>query len=143
MTIRPPLLLPLTALLLAACVSPALSDGIEGGEWHLIGLEGQPAPFTATIAFEGKRVGGQAPCNRWFASMAATLPDVAIGDIGATKMACPDLPAESLWFDALKGVTRAEVDRGHLFLIGAEGRVLEFVRDPAAGEPCLSCLAGQ
>jgi heat shock protein HslJ len=129
----------LAALALAACVTPALSGQIEGGDWHLIGLEGTPAPFRATIAFEGDRVGGQAPCNRWFGTNRAALPEVAIDAIGATKMACPDLAAESAWFETLQAMTRAELDQGHLFLIGAEGRVLEFVRDPAVGEPCLSC----
>ncbi|MFM7444186.1 MAG: META domain-containing protein, partial [Tabrizicola sp.] len=55
------------AAALSACVAPAQSDEIATGEWQLIGLEGQPVAFTATIAFapDGK-VAGQAPCNRYF-----------------------------------------------------------------------------
>ena len=56
-------------------------------------------------------------------------------------MACPNLKAESAFFEALQVMQRAELDQGHLYLIGPEGRIMEFARDP--GEPCLSCLARQ
>ena len=69
-----------------------------------------------------------------------TVLDV-IEAIGATKMACPDLAAESAYFEALQAMQRAELDQGHLYLIGPEGRIKEFATDPA--EPCLSCLARQ
>ncbi|WP_333818035.1 META domain-containing protein [Tabrizicola sp.] len=138
---RLPLLL-CAALSLAACVSPAMSGAdIEGVDWRLVGMEGQKVGWSASIRFEGEKVGGKAPCNSWFGKNAADLPAVSIGMIGATRMACPDLTAETLYFEALKAMQRAELDQGHLFLIGPEGRVMEFARDPA--EPCLSCLARQ
>ena len=132
---------PLAALALAACVSPAMSGGIEGTEWHLIGIEGMPVSFRATLLVEGDRASGEAPCNRWFATNGAALPALALGAIGATRMACPDLPAEAAYFDALAAMQRAELDQDRLFLIGPEGRVMEFAADPA-GAPCLSCGAG-
>jgi heat shock protein HslJ len=132
--------LSLVALALSACVGPALSDDIATGEWQLIAMEGQPVTWTANLALaaDGK-VSGQAPCNRYFGTNSATLPDLSLGALGATKMACPDLAAESSFFEALSAMTRAELDQGHLFLTGAEGRVMEFVRDRAAGAACLSC----
>lgn len=130
------------ALSLAACVTPALSDDeIEGVDWHLVGLEGQDIDWRATLRFEDGKVGGKAPCNSWFGKTGATLPQVSIQAIGATRMACPDLKAESAYFEALQAMQRAELDQGHLYLIGPEGRIMEFARDP--GEPCLSCLARQ
>lgn len=53
-------------------------------------------------------------------------------------MACDQMAAEDAYFRALQAVTKAEVDQEHLFLIGAEGRVLEFARDPADTK-CLTC----
>ena len=130
------------AFTLAACVTPAMSnDEIAGVDWHLVGLEGQTVGWAASIRFDGDKVGGMAPCNRWFGKSGATLPDVSIRAIGATRMACPDLNAESAYFDALQAMQRAELDQGHLYLIGPEGRIMEFAKDP--GEPCLSCLARQ
>lgn len=135
---RLPILAPLA---LAACVTPALSSDITGIGWHLVGLEGQEVAFTAQITFEDNRFSGRAPCNRFFGENSAALPELSIQAIGATKMACPDLAAESAFFEALEAMQRAEVDQGHLYLIGPEGRIMEFARSPE--EPCLSCLARQ
>jgi heat shock protein HslJ len=126
---------------LAACVTPALSDEIQGVDWHLVGLEGQEVAWNASLRLDGDKVTGKAPCNRFFGTNAADLPAVSVTALGATKMACPDLAAEDAFFAALQAMQRAELDQGHLFLIGPEGRIMEFARDP--GQPCLSCLARQ
>lgn len=126
---------------LAACVGPAMSDGIAGVDWHLVGLEGQEVGWSATLRLEGNSVSGKAPCNSYGGSNSATLPDLGLGSIRSTRMACPDLAAETAFFEALQAMQRTELDQGHLYLIGAEGRIMEFARD--AGEPCLSCLARQ
>jgi heat shock protein HslJ len=126
---------------LAACVTPALSDEIQGVDWHLVGLEGQQVAWNASLRLDGDKVTGKAPCNRFFGTNAADLPAVGVTALGATKMACPDLAAEDAFFAALQAMQRAELDQGHLFLIGPEGRIMEFARDP--GQPCLSCLARQ
>lgn len=133
----------LISLSLTACVPPAQSLEILG-EWHLIGLDGQAAPGKLSISFaaDGK-LSGQAPCNGYFGSYSGQLPALGIGALGATKMACPELAAESALLAALQATQSAEVSEGHLFLIGAEGLVLEFVRDPATDDTCLSCLARQ
>lgn len=130
------------ALSLTACVTPALSgDEIAGVDWHLVGLEGQEVDWTASLRLDGDKISGKAPCNRWFGTNAAALPAIAIEGIGATKMACPDLAAESAYFEALQAMQRAELDQDHLFLIGPEGRIMEFAK--GEDEPCLSCLARQ
>lgn len=130
------------ALSLTACVTPAMSnDEIAGIDWHLVGLEGQEVDWTASLRFDGEKLSGKAPCNRWFATNAAALPAIAIKAIGATKMACPDLAAESAFFETLQAMQRAELDQDHLYLIGPEGRIMEFAKDE--NEPCLSCLARQ
>ena len=127
---------------LAACVSPAISGPeIAGIDWHLVGIEGQEFAAPASLRLDGDKLSGKAPCNRWFGTNAAALPAIAIEAIGATKMACPDLAAESAYFEALQAMQRAELDQDHLYLIGAEGRIMEFAKD--ANEPCLSCLARQ
>lgn len=135
--------LPLVAALsLAACVTPAMSsDEIAGVDWHLVGLEGQTVDWTASLRIDGDAVSGKAPCNSWGARNGASLPAVSLAAIRATRMACPDMKAESAFFEALQSMQRAELDQGHLYLIGAEGRIMEFARAP--GAPCLSCLARQ
>jgi heat shock protein HslJ len=130
------------ALTLTACVTAAESEPeVAGIDWHLLGLEGQEVAWDSSIRFDGDKVGGKAPCNRWFASNEAAFPDLAISRIGATRMACPDLDKEQAFFDTLQAMQRAELDQGHLYLIGPEGRLMEFARD--RDQPCLSCLARQ
>lgn len=130
------------ALALAACVSPAMSEGeIEGVDWHLVGLEGQAVDWQASIRFDGDSVQGKAPCNGFGGRNGAALPAVSLGALRATRMACPELKQEGAFFAALGAMQRAEIDQGHLYLTGAEGRIMEFARTP--GEPCLSCLARQ
>lgn len=129
------------ALSLAGCVTPAMSEDIAGVDWHLVGLEGEAFGWPASLRIDGADVTGKAPCNGWGARNLATLPALSLGPIRATRMACPDLDAESAFFDALQAMQRAELDQGHLYLIGPEGRVMEFARRP--DEPCLSCLARQ
>ncbi len=131
----------LTFAALAACVNPALSDEISGIDWHLVGLEGRDVAWIASLRFEADKVTGKAPCNRFFGTNAAALPAVSFGAVGATRMACPDLDFETAFFAALQAMQRSELDQGHLFLIGPEGRIMEFAKTP--DEPCLSCLARQ
>ncbi len=127
---------------LAACVPPTQNTAdVAGIEWFLVGLEGQDIGWRASLRLEGDKASGQAPCNRWFASNTAALPGIDLSGIGATRMACPDLAAESAYFEALQAVQRTELDQGHLFLIGMEGRIMEFAR--TSDQPCLSCLARQ
>ena len=125
------------ALALAAA-SPAMATEI-GGEWHLVGFEGQRAPAPLTIIFttEGK-VSGKAPCNRFFGSFTGALPEFSLSPLGATRMACDRLDVETEYFRALQVMTRAEVTDEHLFLIGPEGRVLEFSRSED-DETCFTC----
>lgn len=132
-------LLSLTAL--AACVTPALSNEIAGIDWHLVGMEGQEVPWEASLRFDGDKVSGKAPCNRYFGTNAVPLPGLGLGMMGATKMACPDLEAEAAFFETLQVMQRVELDQDHLYLIGPEGRIIEFAKSP--DEPCLSCLARQ
>lgn len=131
-------LLPALTLALAAACTPALATEI-GGEWTLVGIDGSRAAAGTTIVFatDGK-VSGKAPCNRYFGSYSGELPEIALSALGATRMACDALEAEAAYFAALQAATHAEVAEEHLFLIGPEGRVLEFARDPD-DETCITC----
>lgn len=118
---------------LAGC-QPAGADAVPSEylaiEWKLISISGQP--FTATgkidLSTPG-RVSGQAPCNRFSGSYDGTLPDFRPGAIAATRMACPDLAAESVMLATLAEMTRAEVTGPvTLLLTGPKGGSMEFVR---------------
>lgn len=80
-----------------------------GGRYRLISDD--PALQRVTLEIEGKRVSGKGPWNRYFRSI--TRPNtgsngIQIGPLASTKMACPHLSAEHIYFQELQrgsGVT--------------------------------------
>jgi heat shock protein HslJ len=60
--------------------------------------------------------------------MAAPYPWFEAGDIAVTRRACPDLAAETAFFDALADMTLAEVAGDALILSTPDGREMVFTR---------------
>lgn len=111
----------MAALMVTGCVQPAPVD------WALASVDGVDPDYTATIAFVGARVVGQAPCNGYFAQANRTGSEITLGPIGGTRRACPHLQDEAAFFDALQGVTEVEETANRLTLSGA-GHVLVFAK---------------
>ncbi len=84
---------------------------IEGG-WRVLALDGKLLPdgVIATIAFESPdRVSGKSGCNRYFGAFMLDAERLAIGPLGATRMACPkdEMTVEKRFLDLAPRVTRA------------------------------------
>lgn len=84
---------------------------IEGG-WRVLALEDKPLPdgVIATIAFEPPdKVSGKGGCNRYFGAFKLDAERLAIGPLGATRMACPkdEMTVEKRFLDLAPRVTRA------------------------------------
>ena len=106
-------------------VTPALA---EDGLWRLDSLNGQPVAAEVTLDLsQADRVAGQGPCNRYFGERVALAPAFAVGALGATKMACPELALEADYFAALSAVTQVEESESRLVLAGP-GVELVFMR---------------
>lgn len=126
----------LAALILAAgLASPAAAEPPAGlmQHWQLSRIGDAAAPFPATLDLRDMpQVAGQAPCNRWFATVTLSGTGqgapaaLQFGPIGATRMACADLAAEQAYLQALAAVSAAQLDAGALILTGADGLRLEF-----------------
>ncbi len=99
-------------------------------QWVLTSINGQAVSYQAVLDLrEAGRISGQGPCNRWFSQQNADLPDIALGPIGATRMACPDLADEAAMLDVLSTMTRAALSKdGTLVLTGGDGLLMEFTR---------------
>jgi heat shock protein HslJ len=96
---------------------------LEGVEWVLAMFdraEAAPAEPEITVVFSDGRIGGRSGCNRYFAGVVdGDLPgDLAIGQIGATKMACADdvMRLEQRYLATLAGVTRFGFVAGRLVM---------------------------
>ena len=90
-------------------------------------INGTAFKARATIQFpEEGRISGEAPCNIYSGSQTAPYPWFAPGPMMSTKRACPDLAAESLYFEALSEMTLAEVSGNLLILTNDSGNEMLF-----------------
>ncbi len=98
--------------------------------WRLSELNGAPFTANATITFpqEG-RLAGDAPCNSYSATLEVPYPWFETGPITATKRACPDLAAESAFFETLTRATLSEVLGDVLILSDPNGPLMVFNAD--------------
>jgi heat shock protein HslJ len=112
---------------------------ITGIDWQLLAIDGTVTDTSATLRLEADgTLSGAAPCNRWSTMNTATLPDLALGGIRATRMACDRLADEQVFLDTLAAMTAMALDGDrNLVLTGPEGRSLEFVIERTVCKTCL------
>lgn len=101
--------------------------GGSAADWQLTHIDGNKFTAQATLSFaeEGK-ISGEAPCNRYFGSQTAPYPWFKAEQIGATRRACPDLEAETLFLQALEDMSLSEVAGDMLILSNEAGREMVF-----------------
>lgn len=77
--------------------------GAADRDWHLVTLRDAPFDADATISFPKRnQITGEGPCNRYNTTNSTPYPWIEVGPVAATRRACPDLKAESAYFDALR-----------------------------------------
>lgn len=124
-----------SAVMLAALTGAANADGtppdagLDGTVWALLRLDGVAIVGPTTLQIDGDRLSGQGPCNRYFGDVTLAPPVFRAAEIGATRMACPDLALESQYFTALGAVDQLALTADGLVLTGA-GHELVFSRRP-------------
>lgn len=113
----------------AACQTDETVSAYSGDKqaFNLVAIDGAAFAASATIDLsQAGRIQGTAPCNQYFAGQTAPYPWFEAGPIGATRMACPDLAAETAFFEALGTMTFAEVLDDTLLLSNSDGREMLF-----------------
>ncbi|TMM52987.1 META domain-containing protein [Sulfitobacter sabulilitoris] len=122
------LLLTLSILGFLGCADETVTAyGAADKTWRLTELSGQPFSANATLTFPARgKIAGSAPCNRYTADMTVPYPWFETGPIAATRRACPDLDAESLYFDTLRAMTLSEVLGDTLILSTPGGAHMVF-----------------
>jgi heat shock protein HslJ len=122
---------PLALLALAGCAAepPApLRHGpetLEGVYWRLAEFDGEATDGGVSLTFDGERLRGEGPCNRYFGGY--VLEDegaLGVGAVAATRRACDKLELERRYFVALTETKSYEIDRGALTLFDGENRAL-------------------
>ena len=105
--------------------------GGAGQVWELTGIDGTAFSATATVTFpEPGKIAGKAPCNSYTGKMDAPYPWFETGPLAATRMACPDLEAETMFFTALGEMSQSEAAGEILILSNEAGREMVFKTTP-------------
>jgi len=115
--------------LLAACFTDESSSGYAAPDATYVLKEINGATFNAqaTISFPASgEIAGQAPCNTWFADQPAPYPWFEIGPIGSTRMACPEMAQELVFFEALTTMSLIEFSGPMLILSNDVGHEMVF-----------------
>ena len=112
---------------------------LEGKRWSLTEMNGKASTGSrAFIEFaeDGKRVSGNASCNRFFGGVSITGRTMKFSGMGSTRMFCNGLmEAEQEFLDAMKSVTRYRVRGSALTLYAGRKAVLKFEANADAPEP--------
>ena len=116
----------------AAPAAPALpAAALEGTEWRLVDIGGQPAPAGAdstrhpgfTLVADGRKVQGSAGCNRMVGTYTLDGETLKFGPLATTRMACAAMETETAFLKALEVTSRYEVSGSSLTLYGADTAV--------------------
>lgn len=109
----------------AAVEDPNVVMGLYDGIWVLQDIgDGQ-----VTIEFgENGSLSGQGPCNTYRATHEITYPDIKIGPVLSTRMACANMDEELAYFEQLAKVSQIRLAQRSLTLIQSGGAELGFKR---------------
>jgi heat shock protein HslJ len=118
---------------------------VEGVEWRLVQLgeravaaeDARRAPsLRLQEGPEGPRASGSGGCNRFTGSYTLGSDTLVFTPLASTKMACPDMEAESAYFAALEATRGWRLAAGRLELLDEAGAtVAVFARTPADEAP--------
>jgi copper homeostasis protein (lipoprotein) len=117
---------------MADTATPAASaTPLEGTQWHLVEIGGQPSPPGAdsarqpglTLLAEGRKVQGSAGCNRMMGTYELDGAKLKFGPMATTRMACPAMATETAFLKALDATTRYELSGTSLTLFGGDTAV--------------------
>ncbi|HET7425493.1 MAG TPA: META domain-containing protein [Gemmatimonadales bacterium] len=131
---------PVTATDTAPPAPPAPAAPLEGTEWRLAEIGGQPQPAESatirtpgfTLTASGRKVHGSAGCNRMTGTYELDGANLKFGPLATTRMACPGMATESAFLKALEATTRYEIAGTRLTLFGADTAVARLEK---AGSP--------
>jgi len=125
------------ALLVAmtACGGAESRKPLEETAWKLVSMEGIPASaidseedaFTLLFSSEDMSVAGRTNCNLFFGNYETADGTLAFGEMGMTRMACPDMEHEDAFMRMFGQVDGFAIDGDRLTLTG-DGKTLATFR---------------
>ncbi len=125
---------------MTACGGAKESRELEGTTWKLVSMKGIPASaieseedaFTLTFDPTEHLLAGRTNCNRFFGSYRLDEERLTLGEMGMTRMACPDMEYEDVFVRMFDRVDAYRIDGERLTLLDGSETLAEFA---AAGTP--------
>lgn len=107
---------------------------LEGTTWQLASMEGIPSEaidrntdaFTLVFDAEQQMVYGRTNCNRFFGSYRIEERELEFGDLGMTRMACPEMEYEDAFVRMLDEVEGYRIHGEELTLFDDERTLATF-----------------
>ena len=134
-------LVALAALLVGCSPSPADGPSLDGTQWVLVTLEGEPPLMgkAPSAEFSADQISGSAGCNHYFGTYAVSGGEITITDVARTEMYCMDpegvMDQEEAFLAALASAASYRLSEARLELLDATGGViLAFEPPPAVSE---------
>jgi heat shock protein HslJ len=102
---------------------------LTGKNWRpvIVGDDTMPAEHSAFIHFavDGS-INGNTGCNNFFGTLTSTDDGISMGEVGATRMACPPeiMQRETDFLEALQATSQFELSGNTLKLLDGDGEIL-------------------
>lgn len=124
---------------MAACGSAAQDKTLEGTTWKLAQMGAIPATainqeadfFTLEFNAADTMVAGRTNCNRFFGKYELKGQKLSFGNLGMTRMACPDMQYEDAFVKMLDEVDSYAIEGSELKFYDDKKVVAEFRAVPA------------
>jgi heat shock protein HslJ len=145
-------------VLLASCMKKAMPPSgaqaadIEGIQWFLTEVGGAPVsplaggkqPHMLLDPVE-KQATGFAGCNHFFGSYKRDGSLLTFGQMGATRMACPDLEIglETSVLEAVESTLRWKIEDGDLLFLKADDVLARFSREQSDAAQAYTTTTGK
>lgn len=123
----------LSLLIFASCSSKSYPDrNWDGKQWTLVEIMGVPVQTSSSdqdahLVFDSndQRITGSGSCNSIFGPYEIGKKNtLKFGEIGATRMACPNTAFENTFLETLKSVRYFQQIGGQLLLKNGEKKVI-------------------
>ncbi len=119
---------------MTACCGTKENCELEGTTWKLVSMEGIPASaieseedaFTLTFDRTEHLLAGRTNCNRFFGSYELDGEKLTLGEMGMTRMACPDMEYEDAFVRMFDRIDGYRIDGERLTLLEGSETLAEF-----------------
>ena len=121
------------ALSFTMCTSNSEIPVESNWELEYIYTEGNavepPQDHNATLAFlKDSKIAGDTGCNRFFGEYKATGNSLKFGQVGTTRMMCPQMQFENAWMEVINNTDSFEMDKEQMILKDSTGNIIALLK---------------